>query len=393
LPPDVLTLDGFSGVLAGFYREAQLAQRWQELAPAYDGLLGRLREPLNRVVLLETSYLREILRAGPRRFIVYSEPLVGSRTNIRNIGDEYVVVLNPALDSTADVRHAFLHFLIDPLPIRHVDELVSFTRLLQVANRAPRLPTELRNDLPAFFAENMVRSVELRLRRLKSPQLETEIRAAEADGYVLVAPLVSALATFEASEPAMSLYFSDVIRSIDVIKESERLRTVAFAPASHSQAGEVPEVQSKGGPPAGLSPAQQGLLAEGDRFIAAQQPEAAAAAFEQVLAGVPGQPRALYGLAVASVLRGDAEGARRLFDRIVAASTAQDARLQPDGYVLAWSRVYLGRLYDLAGTRDEAVTQYRAALSVPDAPEPARAAAQRGLDQEYRPAARTPAAE
>ena len=29
-PPDVLALDGFSAVLANFYQEAQIAQRWQQ---------------------------------------------------------------------------------------------------------------------------------------------------------------------------------------------------------------------------------------------------------------------------------------------------------------------------------------------------------------------------
>jgi hypothetical protein len=48
--------------------------------------------------------------------------------------------------------------------------------------------------------------------------------------------------------------------------------------------------------------------------------------------------------------------------------------------------VYLGRIYDVEGKRELALTEFRAALAVPDAPEEVRAAAQRGIDQGYRPA-------
>src|SRR5579862_7007430 len=38
LPPDVLLLDGFSEVLANFYQEAKIEQRWREMQPVYERL-------------------------------------------------------------------------------------------------------------------------------------------------------------------------------------------------------------------------------------------------------------------------------------------------------------------------------------------------------------------
>jgi hypothetical protein len=50
---------------------------------------------------------------------------------------------------------------------------------------------------------------------------------------------------------------------------------------------------------------------------------------------------------------------------------------------LAWSHVYLGRMHDLDGDRDQALADYRAALAVSGVPEEARSAAQRGIEQAY----------
>jgi predicted Zn-dependent protease len=56
---------------------------------------------------------------------------------------------------------------------------------------------------------------------------------------------------------------------------------------------------------------------------------------------------------------------------------------RPDAHTLSWSHVYLGRLYDVQGNRDQAVAEYRAALSVEGAPDAAKAAAQGGVDQAF----------
>ena len=394
LPPEVLTLDGFSVILANFYREAQIERRWRQLQPTYERLASQLQEPLGRIVLTETSYLRELLRRGSRTFTVYPEPLLGARTDFRNIGDRYFVVLNPAMGSNDEIRHAFLHFLVDPLPFQYRDLLTAQVPLQQIAARAPRLPAELRNDLSAFFTECLVRAIDLRLRRLTGAELAGEVDSAETNGYVLIRPLVTALEEFEASEPAMRFYFPALVRSIDTAKEEERLQTVTFAPASQVGADPGPKIASESSLPASLSLELQAALTEGQRFIAALETSAAAAAFERVLEEVPGYPQALYGLAVASILQGNAAGARTLFEQVVAAgSSPEDTTMRPNPNALAWSHVYLARMYDFADSREEALIEYRAALAVADASEAARVAAQNGIEQGYRPAVRNPAPE
>ncbi|MBI4462848.1 MAG: hypothetical protein HY653_08090, partial [Acidobacteria bacterium] len=61
------------------------------------------------------------------------------------------------------------------------------------------------------------------------------------------------------------------------------------------------------------------------------------------------------------------------------------ARVARDPHILGWTHVYLGRLHDLAGRREEALAQYRAALALPGVSEKIQEAARRGVEAAYRP--------
>jgi tetratricopeptide (TPR) repeat protein len=382
LPPDVRALDGFREILANFYQEARIDALWREFQPRYEQSQAQLKEPLTRVVLAGSGYLRELVEPGPRTFTVYVEPLLGAQIHVRNIGDQYALVVNPAVNSLDDIRHAFLHFLLDPLAIRYRDQLLPEDPLYRAALRAPRLQESLRKDSLAFFAECLVHAVELRLRRLPAAQLAVEVDRAEGDGLVLVRPLMPALAKFEAVEPAMSFYFPDLLRSIDVTSERVRLQTVRFPPA------DVPAPAMSVAAEAGSE--KDRALDEGDRLTAARDAAGAAAAYERALAIAPGDPRAVYGYAVASLLLGQGQRAYDLFTQVVSAESGADPAVRPDAVTLAWAHVYLGRLHDLADERDQALAEYRSALAVAGASEAARAAAQKGVEQAYQPAARNP---
>lgn len=387
LPPGALALDGFNDVLANFYQEAQIEELWRQFEPVYDRAASGVSGPLGQIVQACTGYLREIVRPGVRTFRVYVEPMVGNETNVRNIGDRYAVVINPASPSFDLMRHAFLHYLLDPLPIRYRDKLLGEEPLLLVADRAPRLPYEYRTDLTSFFTECFIRAVEFRVRRLPPAQLADEVNLDEADGYVLIRPLLKALAKFESSEPAMNLYFLDLLRSIDVVSEQQRLQTVTFARASDDEAAEE-TVEGHGARKQNAGNAASDVEAElnaAERLIADKNAPAAAEAFGRILEKTPGQPRALYGLAVASVFQGDAEHARALFEQVVAAAGADSPEMRPEPAVLAWSHIYLGRMHDLEDDREQALQEYRAALAIDNASETARSAAQHGIEQAYRP--------
>jgi tetratricopeptide (TPR) repeat protein len=398
LPPDVLVIEDFEEVLANFYREAHLDLRWINVKPEYDRAVERSQSPVRKIVTVCNGYLREIYNPKyGHSFTVYVEPLVGNRANFRNNGNHYAIVIGAGAQfPTDDVRHAYLHFMLDPLPLKYRDALMRKSGLLNIGARAPRLPAEYKNDFIAYADECFVKSVELRIRHLTAEKHEAALAENDRTGFIMVRVFDVQLQKFEKAEPAMSLYFADLIDGIDVAAEQKRFANFKFAPLEEAPTQET--AASAGPAQPGQQTVQQNdpqserdrLLAEGDHQIALQDAPAALATFQKVLAKYPDDARANFGLAVASLLNHDADRAQELFEKLVSAppSTGSDAvnsTSSSDPAILAWSHVYLGRLHDFAEERDQALTEYRAALAIAGAPEAARVAAQRGIDTPYNP--------
>ncbi len=399
LPPDVLAIEGFQEVLTNFYHEAHLDLRWASVEPEYNRAVERYQSPVRRVVTVSNAYLREIYT--PRyahSFTVYIEPLVGNRTNFRNNGNHYAIVVDGGPQfPEADVRHAYLHFMLDPLPLKYREAVMKKRGLLNIAARAPRLTAEYKNDFMAYADECFIKAVELRIRHLKPDKEEAVLVEDDQAGFIMVRTFVVQLQKFEKAEPAMSYYFPDLIDGINLEEEQKRLQNFQFAA--------LPEAEPKNGTPGGarggLQPGQaaspqselESALAQGDHEIALQDAAAAGKIFEKILAKYPDNARANFGLAVASLLNHDADRAQELFEKLVAAPHAAaaegqapaEANAAPDPSIVSWSHVYLGRLHDFAEERDQAVVEYRAALAIDGAPEAARVAAQRGIDAPYNP--------
>lgn len=385
LPPAVLFIDGFSDVLRDFYSEAQIDHEWATAEPQMEQEANRLADPLRQIVLQSTVYLREILDPEQgRTFTVIPAMLVGPRVDFRNVGNHYIVVVGTrTVLPLEDIRHAFLHFLLDPEVLAYQPAISMRRALLGIAARAPQLPYSYQDDFVGLFDECLVRAVELKLRKLPPAPLETSLAANDRTGFILVRPIYEQLAVFEKSQASMRIYMPDLIRSINVAREEKRLQSVQFAPAGE-------QIQSGGIGGEGVSANAVGeavlnnALIRGDRQIAMQDAAGAAATFQSILDQHPNLPRALYGLALASLLQNQGQKAEEIFEKLVepAAPNSKEAPPSPD--ILAWSHIYLGRMHDIGGDRDVALNEYRAALSVNGAPEAARAAAQQGIDSPYR---------
>jgi tetratricopeptide (TPR) repeat protein len=377
LPPDVLALDGLQDLLPNFYREARLDVRWARIEPEYEPAVERYRDALRKIVTVSNAYLREVLKPSTgRTFTVYVEPLVGARSNFRNYGDQYSIVVGASNEMPLDaMQHAYLHFMLDPIVLHNRPLVDRKSALLAVAARAPQFPPEYQNDFIDFTDECFIKAVELRLRHLSPQDLEAALRDADQSGFILVRPFVRSLQNFEKAEPSMTYYFPDLVAGIDVDAEQKRMQGVSFAAARPGPAVDEHNTVA-------TSEIDQ-WVAEGDREIAQKDAAAAKATFEKALAKYPDDPRALYGMAIASVLSGDGDRAKELFDRIVAMPAAAPST---DPSIVAWSHVYLGRIHDLEEERAMAVNEYKAALAIDGAPESARAAAQTGVTSPYKPA-------
>lgn len=380
LPPDALAIQDFQDVLANFYQEAHLGLRWIEVQAEYERAVERDQAPVRNIVTVVNAYLREITRPMTgRTFTVYVEPLVGNLANFRNYGDHYSIVIGSGSQfPTDDVRHAYLHFVLDPLPLRYRTQLEAKSAILGIAAKAPRLPDEYQNDFLSYTDECLIKAVELRVQNFSGDKLEKAMAEDDADGFVLVRPMVAQLLKFEKAEPAMTYYFPDLWTGIDFDAEQKRLQGFKFAPA---------QTQQEKAATASLSEARtsplDAAIAEGNRDIAMRNGAAAADKFQEILSKNPDEPRALYGLAVASVLMRNIDQAKTLFEQVLGQADDNAKNGKPDAIdpgIVAWSHVYLGRIYDLEQDQDTALQEYHAALAVRGAPEAARVAAQKAID-------------
>jgi hypothetical protein len=372
LPPDVLTIEDFNTLLAKFYKEAQVQMSWKRVEPSYQNGIAQLQGPMTQIVQKTMGYLREVFKSDSRRtFTVYVEPLAGVSTNFRTYGDAYAIVLDGNNISLTEIRHAYLHFLLDPLPVKFGNAVLRAKPIFLSASRAPRMPREYRDDLTGFYTECLIKAVEIQLDRLTPSQREHAMDEADADGFVLVRPLAAQLVKFQQDDPAMSYYFGDLAGGVDLAAELKRVQAIQF-PAVQ----DAPPISAE----AADAAARDQMLQQGERLLTAQDGAGAQAVFEQVLQRWPGTPRATYGLAIAAVYQKQKDRAKELFATLTR-SGAKGADADP--VILAWSHIYLGRINDGECSREKAVAEYRAAMSVQGAPERARVAAQSGIDKPY----------
>jgi tetratricopeptide (TPR) repeat protein len=350
--------------------------------PVYAREIERLHDQVSQIILVSTAYLREVMDASqPRQFSILIEPLVGRITNVRNYGDHYAIILSGGEDVPVDVvRHAFLHFLMDPLPIKYSHVVVVKRPLYEQAAKAPRLAADLKEDYFSWFSECMVRAVELKLKKVSPGERESALEQDDADGLVLVRTLFQVLPNFEKSEPSMENYFPDLVRGIDMKAELKRVTGINYAKEETEQSREAlgSEEVARRAPVVTTVPNDLDAIAsltEGERRIAERNPRAAEISFKNVLAKYPEQPRAWFGLGVVALIDNDNERAKEIFGRL----TSGDHAATQDPRVLAMSHVYLGRVLAEEGQLDRAKAEYQAAMGVAGAPPQAQQAAQKGL--------------
>src|SRR6516225_4273427 len=144
LPPDVLDLEGFSDILSSYYTEQNIGSLWRSVHPLYEREIERLHDPVSQILFQASNYSRAVVDpATPRTFTILVEPLVGRITNVRNFLDHYAIVLSGGEEIPSDVvRHAYLHFLLDGLPLQYAHVIAVKRPLYEIAAKAPRLAAD-----------------------------------------------------------------------------------------------------------------------------------------------------------------------------------------------------------------------------------------------------------
>jgi tetratricopeptide (TPR) repeat protein len=305
-----------------------------------------------------------------RQFTVYLDAMgAPGQTNARNYASDYYVVISPTSGTAIkmqQIRHTYLHYLLDPLALKNADSFKRLEPLLVKLQDAP-MDEAFKSNISLLVTECLVRAIEERLSKIPEADRVHDISQDDKEGYVLTHYFYDAMARFESDPAGMRNAYPYLLGAIDINKEIKRVSQIEFAAQAE------PELLHLAGG------RNQHLLLDAERRLAAGDVETAQKLAQKVLDEQEEDPgRALFILAQVATVNRDMEGARKYFER--ALQTAHETK------VIAWSHIYLGRIFDLKEDRIAAVDQYRAALDVAGATLPeAKLAAQRGLDQPYEP--------
>lgn len=371
-PPDVKALEGFAALLAQFYAEADIEDLWNRSQPAFEQTIERYHEPVAAAVLEVNGFLRnETSGTSARWFQIYVD-LLGAPNQIqtRSYGRNTYVVITPSAEPRArDVRHAYLHYLLDPMAARHQEIIMRKRGLADHAQRAPALDASFKSDYLLLVTESLIKAIEARLDR--KPALVNE---AMQQGYILTAYFAEHLQTYLKQEQAMRFYYPEMVAAIDLKREDARLAQIEFL-------AQAPVRQAKAAPPPAPAPEPQGAyktLAQAEQLYKERSLEPARQLFLKALeqsAEAPLHASAYYGLARIAALEKNPELAERLFEKTLESG--------PEPQVKAWTLVYLARLSDAAGDRDQATRHYKEALAIEGASAGAREAAQQGVQRSF----------
>ena len=365
VPPDALGLTEFTPLLTRFYKEANLAEIWKRSQPAFDKEIDRYHSPVSSMTNAVDGYLR--VPAGGylgRGFRLYLD-LLGAPEQIqtRNYGDDAFVIATPSEQARMfDIRHAYLHFEIDPIVIKYGMDLQQHQDLLNLVQNAP-MEDAFKNDFVLLATESLIKAVETRLD--KNP---AGIQQAAKQGYILAPYFAEQLPVFEKQPQGLRFYMEEMSALMDTKREMARVKTIKFDAAPAVRLGRQVTVAAP--PKPALSPSGQ-TLEKAEDFYTARSLEDAKKLYLKSLEqnGAPEEhAQAWYGLARISVLQNQPEAATKLFEKTLDAS--------PDPATKAWSLVYLARLARAGGDPEGAAKYYKEALSVKGASDKALPAAQ-----------------
>jgi hypothetical protein len=373
IPPDAVGVVGMVPLLKKFSEDAGLHAIWERHRLQYSALADRYHAPVAKM-LFDTEIYLKLPSAGylGRTFSVFFDPMgAPGQTNARNYGSDYFVVITPGASSDIgmeQIRHSYLHYLIDPLVLKYPTLLKRLEPLLESAKSAP-MDSSFKNDVSLLVTECFIRAVEAHTmgnRKTAESERDQAIKNSTEQGFILTRYFYDQLTLFEKGDAGLRNVYGDMLDKIDVGRERKQAGLVHFAAKAD------PEVVRPAGPPPSkiLQSAQQ-HLADGDK-------EGAQKLAQQALTEKSGDSgRALFILAQVAAASSNMDGARTYFEQ--ALTVAQEPQ------VVAWSHIYLGRIFDIKEEREEAMVHYRAALTSGETLPGIKDAAERGLQQPYEP--------
>ena len=400
LPPDALQVVNILPLLRTFAEATELHSIWLKHHAQYEAITDKVHDPVTKLILNTNFYLKvPVSSYDGRRLLILVEPMLAPNApNARIYASDYVVVTSPTPDGAIrmdQIRHLYLHYEIEPLVYARATSMRRLTPLLKPVADAP-LDFTYKSDVVALVTECMIKAIEARTMetgiavpakppagtraRAELARYDEEMSAYEREaeavrrkqvdldmrqGWVLSDYFYEQMALMEHSPEGLSETMGQMVYGMDVDRQKHTAEHIQFLPEG---SGEF--VRRVPLPPTGMMLAEMKMM-QGDL-------NGAEAIAEKALADPAGDhAEATYVKARVALMEGDPDASTKGFAEVLKASR--------NPQTLAWSHVYLGRLYDTKQPveRDRAVTEYKAALAVPGLQPDARAAAETGIRKPF----------
>jgi tetratricopeptide (TPR) repeat protein len=395
LPPDAAQIVNILPLLRTFSEQLHLHALWVEHIPAYQAITDRVHDPLTRSILNTNIYLRlPVSSYDGRRFLVLLEPMLApSSTNARIYASDYIAVGSPSgIDGAIhmdQVRHIYLQYMIEPLIYARAAAMDRLLPLLKPVQSAP-IDFIYKSDITALITECLIRAVEARTLTFDFPRpvrpttaersaqfkydgdlaaydKKTETLRRELvdkdmrQGWALTAYFYDQLVLTEHDSASLKEDIGQMVYGMDVDRERKRESQIAFLPEGANSG-----IRRASQPITGVRLAElklmKGDLAEAEDIA------------QKTLDDPRGDhPEAHYVLGQVNILQSSPDEAIEHFGEAI--KTSKNPR------TLAWSHIYLGRLYDTQSEPDrtKAIAEYKAALTVRDSAPDTKAAAEKGI--------------
>lgn len=406
LPPDSTQVVNILPHLRAFADNINLHAIWIAHRSEYEELVNQVHTPLTKTILDTNIYLRmPVSSYDGRRFLVLLEPMLApSTTNARIYGNDYIVVASPTDDGSVhmdQIRHTYLHYLVEPLVYARASAMDRLLPLLKPVQNAP-LDFVYKSDITALITECLIKAIEAQTMDVGIPKPKrpdqvkqrAEItdyqnamiawdREAETarrkqvdldmrQGWVLAEYFYNQIGVMVKDGVSLREQIAPMVYGMDVDRERHHAEQIAFLPeGTHDFVKRAPR-QLKG-----MDLAEMKLM-KGDTAGAEQMAD-------EALKANPNDPQANYLAGRIELIHGDPDAAMEHFNKTLT--------LTKDPRTLAWTHIYLGRLYDIARDpehpdvehpeRPKAIAEYKAALAFRDAQPDTKAAAEKGLKEPF----------
>lgn len=335
VPAEAREVIGFEQILPVFYQQAGLEQLWLEVGSDYAAEIEKYKPLVRQSIAQSQQYLRTEARVSLDRQILFMPDLMSAHgfANSRIVQNLYYLVVGPAEDpetNLRNVRHEYLHFLLDPIIEKNGLAIVQQREVLQLLSGRSDLLEKFANDLKLLNIESLIEAAQLRIEQ--PANANEQLTQKYAAGNVLVYHYYEQLQEFEKASMSFPEYLPSVIQAFDLRRELQRRDFLAAENERRREKREKEEQQIR------EQAERQGALERVSSLLEGKKYDEAERLLLAMREKNPSDPPVLFGLGQIELQRHNAAPAEIYFQGVIQHPKAP-------AWMVARSRLQLATVY------------------------------------------------